>query len=216
MHSRKSRTGEQREFLERAGDSIVVLELQGALFFGTGETLAKHIETLLGKNMSCVVVDLRRLTEIDSTGANIILELKSDLTRRKTGLLLAAGDHTVAMQRLNEYGVLGAIDTGDIYPDVDRAIERAEDDLLRTRAPERGTELELAEIPLFAGFKTGDIEAVTGFMKRKIFTKDAVLFREVIRQRGDDRHQRQRERLFAITERNECAAGDLRAGYCVW
>jgi sulfate permease, SulP family len=34
IHSRKSRTDSERAFLERAGDAILVMELQGALFFG--------------------------------------------------------------------------------------------------------------------------------------------------------------------------------------
>ena len=42
--SRKSRTAPEREFLERAGGAIEVMELQGALFFGTGETLANAID----------------------------------------------------------------------------------------------------------------------------------------------------------------------------
>ena len=35
--SRKSRTAPERDFLDRAGAAILVMELQGALFFGTGE-----------------------------------------------------------------------------------------------------------------------------------------------------------------------------------
>src|SRR5580704_171430 len=44
VHSRKSHTAQERDFLENAGGAILVMELQGALFFGTGETLVKDIE----------------------------------------------------------------------------------------------------------------------------------------------------------------------------
>ncbi|MEO8565798.1 MAG: SulP family inorganic anion transporter, partial [Betaproteobacteria bacterium] len=43
VRSRKSRTIEQMIALERASGSVLVVELQGALFFGTAETLAREI-----------------------------------------------------------------------------------------------------------------------------------------------------------------------------
>jgi SulP family sulfate permease len=178
IHSRKYRTAPQQRFLERSGPAILVMELQGALFFGTGETMAKNIEVALGQETSCVILDLRRLTEIDSTGANILLELKSDLARRKINLLLAAGDQTLTMDRLEEFGALTAFVGADVFPDVDRAIEHAEDDLLRTQAQMSFAEVALPEVSLFAGFAPEDIRTLTAYMRRKTFDQGAVVFRE--------------------------------------
>jgi MFS superfamily sulfate permease-like transporter len=178
IHSRKFRTAPQQRFLERSAAAILVMELQGALFFGTGETMAKDIEAALGQETSCVILDLRRLTEIDSTGANILLELKSDLARRKIDLLLAAGDQTLTMERLEEFGALTAFVGADVFPDVDRAIEHAEDDLLRTQAQINFAEVALPEVSLFAGFAPEDIRTITAYMKRKTFDQGAVVFRE--------------------------------------
>jgi sulfate permease, SulP family len=186
VHSRKSRTAPERQFLERSGGAILVMELQGALFFGTGETIAKAVEAALGQGISptvsspvsCVILDLRRLTEIDSTGAHTLLELKADLARRKATLLLAAGDRTRALARLDEFGALTALDRADIFPDVDRAIERAEDDLLREQAPAGTAEIVLPQAALFAGFAPADIAAIAAMMKRKTFAPDTTVFRE--------------------------------------
>ncbi len=194
VHSRKSRTAPERQFLERAGGAILVMELQGALFFGTGETIAKAVEAALGQGVShgasqpassavshpvsCVILDLRRLTEIDSTGANTLLELKADLARRKAVLLLAAGDRTRALARLDEFGALTALDRADIFPDVDRAIERAEDDLLREQAPAGTAEIVLPQAALFAGFAAATIAAIAAVMKRKTFAPGTTVFRE--------------------------------------
>src|SRR6185437_9411809 len=100
IHSRKSRTAPERTYLETAGGRILVMELQGALFFGTGETIAKRVDSELRHDSACVVLDLRRLTELDSTGTGTLLEIKSDLARRKISLLLAVGTATTAMERL--------------------------------------------------------------------------------------------------------------------
>ncbi len=178
VHSRKSRTAPERQFLEHAGTAILVMELQGALFFGTGETMTKVIESALGQPTSCVILDLRRLTEIDSTGANALLELKSDLDRRKIGLLLAAGNRIGAIERLEEFGALSSFGASGVFPDVDRAIEHAEDDLLQAWEQTGGTELELADVAFFAGFAPDHVNTITAFMKRKVYQQDAVLFRE--------------------------------------
>lgn len=178
VHSRKSRTAPERIFLEQEGGAVAVMELQGALFFGTGETMAKDIERALAQKTTCVILDLRRLTEIDSTGTTVLLDLKSDLARRKIGLFLAVGEGTVAMERLEEFGAEAALDRGEIFPDVDRAIERAEDDLLRARTRTSAAEIALPETALFAGFDPADIKAITAHMTRKEFDRGATVFRE--------------------------------------
>jgi len=177
-HSRKSRTAPERAFLERAGSAILVMELQGALFFGTGETMVKNIEAALEQGTTCVILDLRRLTEIDSTGTNVLLELKSDLARRKIDLLLAAGEQTTVMDRLEEFGAFASLDRADIFSDVDRAMQRAEDDLLRVQGHMGATEIQLAEVALFAGFERTDLEAIESYMTRKSYDRGAVVFRE--------------------------------------
>jgi len=180
IHSRKSRTASERIFLERAGDTILVTELQGALFFGTGEKLLNDIEAALRHETSCIILDLRRLTEIDSTGAQILLELKSDLARRQKVLLLAVEDRTVVTGRLKDFGVLQSIEPANIFPDVDRAIERAEDDLLRAEGslhPAEG-EIPLAQIGLFEGFGQADLAAIESHMQRVCYEHGSLVFRE--------------------------------------
>jgi CRP-like cAMP-binding protein/anti-anti-sigma regulatory factor len=178
VHSRKSRTAAKRALLDRDGAKIVVMELQGALFFGTGETMAKQIEAASAQGTSCVILDLRRLTEIDSTGTSTLLELKSDLARREIGLLLAAGDHTIAMERLKDFGAVASFGRADIFPDVDRAIERAEDDLLRAQEQLSVEEIPLPEAGLFAGFDPIDLKTVVSQMARKNYEQGGVVFRE--------------------------------------
>jgi MFS superfamily sulfate permease-like transporter len=178
VRSRKSRTAPERQFLEAEGRAVLVMELQGALFFGTSETTTKAIESALAQPTSCIILDLRRLTEIDSTGANALVELKSDLGRRGTKLLLAAGSATRAVERLDEFGALAKFDDSSVFPDVDRAIEHAEDDLLETWEQPGASELVLADVAFFAGFEPAQIAAVIALMTRKTYQPGATLFHE--------------------------------------
>jgi sulfate permease, SulP family len=177
IHSRKSRTDPERAFLERGGDAILVMELQGALFFGTGEKMLSDIAAALRRETSCIILDLRRLTEIDSTGASAVVELKSELAGRQKKLLLVGGN-TMALDRLQNLGALASIEDADILPDVDRAIERAEDDLLRAEPRLRHTEVPLTTVGLFAGFGQSELDAVEPLLRRAHYEKGSVIFRE--------------------------------------
>ena len=114
IHSRRARMAPDRIFLEQAGDAILVLELQGALFFGTGEKILSEVDVALRHETSCVILDLRRLTEIDSTGATALLELKRGLIQQKKRLLLAVSDR-MAMERLESFGVLSSNGETNIF-----------------------------------------------------------------------------------------------------
>jgi anti-anti-sigma regulatory factor len=181
IHSRRSRVVDEAKLLERRGDAILVLELQGALFFGTGETLVKELDAALAEHETrYVVFDTRRITEIDSTGSQILTEIAVDLARKKVQLLVTAAQGTRAMERMEEFGVTETLTKARIFPDVDRAMEWAEDDLLKTEMQERATrsEIALADLGLFARFDTQDIAAITRHLTRVDYDKDREIYRE--------------------------------------
>src|SRR5262249_42450523 len=59
--SRKSRDSGEAKALEQHGGSILVMELQGALFFGTGERLIDEIEAATQSETRALILDLRRI-----------------------------------------------------------------------------------------------------------------------------------------------------------
>ena len=125
-----------------------------------------------------MILDLRRLTAIDSTGTSILHELKSELVRRKISLFLVVTEHSTVMARLEEFGALAVFDRAEIFPDIDRAIERAEDELLGAQAQENLAEISLPAIGLFVGFDSADVAAIAACMKRKTYAQGDIVFRE--------------------------------------
>jgi sulfate permease, SulP family len=177
IHSRRARMASDQIFLEQAGDTILVLELQGALFFGTGEKILNEVDDALRQQTSCVILDLRRLTEIDSTGANALLELKANLVQQKKRLLLAAGDRMM-IERLLSFGVLSPNGATDVFPDIDRAIECAENSLLYAQPQLHRDEIPLAEIDLVAKFDSKDLVAIESHLQRTSYRKGDTIFHE--------------------------------------
>ena len=177
IHSRRARMASDQIFLEQAGDTILVLELQGALFFGTGEKILNEVDDALRQQTSCVILDLRRLTGIDSTGANALLELEANLVQQKKRLLLAAGDRMM-IERLLSFGVLSPNGDTNVFPDIDRAIECAENSLLYAQPQLHRDEIPLAEIDLLAKFDSKDLVAIESHFQRTSYRKGDTIFHE--------------------------------------
>lgn len=179
IRSRKARGRRQTALLEKLGAQIVVLELQGVLFFGSAETLSEEIERIAASGTRTVILDLRRVTEIDATGMRILREIQLALERRQQHLALAVAESSEIARRLASAGIVDAIGAGCQFPDVDRAIEWAEDDALRAEADETtGVELPLAEVDLCSGLASSDIAMLETYMRRATYARGSVIFRQ--------------------------------------
>ena len=182
VRSRKFRPLHDMEALSRTGSSILVMELQGALFFGSAEKVANEIAAQVEQqDTRYVALDLRRVTEIDSTGSEILQELNADLATQGKHLLLSVAQPSGPAELLADFGVVDAVTRARMFPDLDRAIAWAEDDLLRSEA--RPGEAEQAELPLdqagiLAGFTPAEVAKVEKRLKRAIYQDGQVIFRQ--------------------------------------
>jgi len=179
IRSRRARTRSEVSLLERLGSQIAVLELQGVLFFGSAETLSKEIEQIAATGTRTVILDLRRVTEIDATGARILREIQLALAGRGQALALAVTPTGEVAAGLAETGVLDAIGAGLVFADPDRAIEWAEDEVLRQHENETDRDdLPLAAVDLVAGFEPAEIATLEDYLRRAQFPRETILFRQ--------------------------------------
>ena len=117
--------------LQSARRRIQVLELEGALFFGTAERLTDEAEQL-DANCRFLVLDLRRVNAIDDSATMVLSQLQARLARQGTMLLLA-GVGRASAQREQLQAFLGQDEAGDgttWFFDADYAVEYAELQLL--------------------------------------------------------------------------------------
>lgn len=191
IHSRKSRVPEEAALLEKRGGDILVLELQGVLFFGSAETLSGDIERISAAGTRTIILDLRRVTEIDATGARILADIQISLARKNQRLALALAKNSETSARLSEAGTIDIIGIGCVFADIDRAMEWAEDDLLRIEAREfNSNEIPLPRIDLLSNFSAPEIEMVKSHLRHETYARGQVIFHE-----GDPG-----EELFIITK----------------
>ena len=181
VHSRKTREPALMDVLAAHGSKILVLELEGPIFFGTAENLAAYLESTGGDNASYVILDLKRVNEIDSTGAKTLLSAHDRLTREGRHLLLSSiPDQPPIANFLKDMGVAAALTRGRIFPDVDRAIEWAEEHLILSRLGdvESGSEFPFARIEVFAHMSEDELVIMKSVLTRRTYGGGEIVFRE--------------------------------------
>jgi SulP family sulfate permease len=172
VRSRRYRDPAELEVLHVRGASVLVIELQGALFFGTADRLAQIVDRETVDRTTAVLLELRRVTEIDSTGARILGDIDAALAARGVKLALVLSGRTETATRLAD------IFHGDrFFPDIDRAIEWAEDELLRHAGTGQPLELSLDRHPLLLDFTAEQIERLRAWLEPVVLPAGHVIFR---------------------------------------
>jgi sulfate permease, SulP family len=172
VRSRRYRDPAELEVLHVKGASVLVIELQGALFFGTADRLAQIVDSETAQATSAVLLELRRITEIDSTGARILSDIDAALGARGVKLALVLSGRTETAARLADI-----FQRDRFFPDIDRAIEWAEDDLLRNAGTGMSLQLPLDRVSLLGDFTADQIERLRGWLEPVAWPAGHVVFR---------------------------------------
>ncbi len=159
--SRRMRPAAQQQRLRTLATRIVGIELQGALFFATGDDLLRAVDER-PPGTRFVLLDLRRVQAVDESGAAALERCASVLAASGAKLLLCgiAPGSPIARQ-LDEQGV-----ELPRHVDADRGMEQAEDALLRELSLDPQAEVPLAACQLFAGLDAAELAEVATRLQR--------------------------------------------------
>lgn len=178
-HSLKTRPSNQTDVLRREGGSIAVLELEGALFFGTADALHERLRALSGE-VDTAILDMRQVGEIDVTAARILCEMAEEWHRQDKPLVFAEWAPHDPRRGLMESvaGTLGPAPL-NFEPNTDLALERAEDQLLERLQVERDADepLRLADTMIARDLSADELALLTAEMTPCEFAQGQWLFR---------------------------------------
>ena len=181
VHSRKTRDAKLMNVLSEHGANILVLELEGPIFFGTAENLALYLESAWRENVSYVIMDLKRVNEIDSTGAKILLQTHDRLTKEGKYLLLSSiPERTQIADLLKDMGITAALTRNRLFPDIDRAVEWAEEHLILSQLGdvESGAEFPFSQLDVLAHMNESELAVVKQVLSRRTYRKGDIVIRE--------------------------------------
>jgi sulfate permease, SulP family len=181
--SLKVRERDEADHLSIHGQQIVVVELDGPLFFGTADALFNEVERL-AKGARVVILDCGRLADMDATGVRLLLQLFHRMRAEgKTALVSHVTRDGLNGRFLAAIAGEGIFGVCRLFADTDAALEWAEDRLLEVAGLTSGLgdELNVDQFSIAGGFSPEENAQLLGAIRRRELPAGTVLFRE-----GDD------------------------------
>jgi SulP family sulfate permease len=183
--SRRVRPAADAALLRAHGRRIVVVELDGVLFFGTVDAAAREIDRAVDAVGAArfVLLDCRRLSAVDASGARLLARVAARLGEAGTSVQLAGvapdDDRGRILRALDPHGRLAA---EAFHADIDRALEAAEERLLAELRPPPAADapLPLSHTLLGAGLADDELATLAALLGECRLPRGAVVFR-----RGD-------------------------------
>ena len=176
----------EMRLLEQKGDTAVIFELQGSLFFGTTHHLYRMLEPEL-RSRDYVILDLQRVQSVDLTAAHTLNLVRDMLAERNAVLLLSNVRETLPNGRnLREFfeltGLTGGSSPVHIMPTLESAIEWVEERLIGEIALPLtdAVPLELHEMELFQGRKDTTLVDLEACLEKRSWKAGESIYR-----RGD-------------------------------
>ncbi len=178
VQSKRIRPVKDVEILRETGSQRAVLLLDGVLFFGNAEDMAAKVKQLF-LQADMVALDMRGVSDIDVSGANILANLASkSRAQHKHLLFCGVAEPLYAIVK----GVLPKGVTADvsIQRDLDAALEWMEELSLQMHAErrDRADVLDLREIDFLSGLADGELERLAEVLTRREFAAGEVICRE--------------------------------------
>ena len=177
--SRRLRTDAERSALDAARARARVYSLQGDLSFAAVETIVRRIVDA-GPDVEYVIVDMKRVTQVDPCAAPLLSTLIMDLSALGRQLaLVAAPEHASFLrtleERLTATGFSGGLRT---FANLDPALEWCENGILAATAPATPPVVTLDAHELCAGLEPRAVAALAELLHRRRFAQGELIVRQ--------------------------------------
>jgi sulfate permease, SulP family len=178
IFSKRMRPADDAALLLATGRKRAVLELQGVLFFGNADDIADRIVGLFDET-DMIALDVRGITDIDISGAQVLHEIVANARRRGKQLIFCNVPPDVMR-------TVGELVTGDtlsgvlIMPDLDSAIEWMEEEALRRQAEGRPPveQLSLGDLDLVKGLDADELALLRSRLVPREFASGEIICSE--------------------------------------
>ncbi len=180
FHSKKMRTSEQIEILEKEGNRIAVFELQGPVFFNSAENAVLHIESFI-KKADYFILDMKRVSAVDITGATLILQFGARLEKEKKYLLISYLKENLSLWEFFEIMDMKKLSDNTVFfQDTDGAAEWAEEHLLSvlSRSAAVCAQIRPEDMDIVKNFTQRELADFQEKLRCRTYRKGEAVFRE--------------------------------------
>jgi MFS superfamily sulfate permease-like transporter len=168
------------DFLSQHHQEIKVIELAGIIYFGSAEKLSEEVENLLKTGVKYIILDMKKVDEIDLTGARVLEMVYQNLHKQGNELgisYLNRGSHI--WQFLENMGFFEKFNKAHVFPDTDHALQYFEGLLLGnfgTRSED--IEVELSKTPVFQELNEEEFAIIRDSLEKETYKEGQIIFKE--------------------------------------
>lgn len=173
------RTPAEEQLLSPLRARIVLIELNGSLFFGTADAMRDDIEARLTPG-NVLILSLRRIAAIDASGARALAAMARALKENQVEIFLSDVPALKPAARIQLMAALQDIVGSTRMPiDADRALQAAEDFLIEGDAHalgNAGAEISLAQSELLQDLSHDELGALERYFTRQNYLPNQTIF----------------------------------------
>ena len=182
IFSKNKRLEREREVLEKNGSKAVILELQGALFFGTANQLYQAVEPYINQ-CRYLVLDLRMVQSVDYSAVHVIEQIRDRLSEIGGELLLSdlPSQLPSGEDLRNYFSHTGVLHEGlniRAFNELDDALEWMEEQWLAKEGlwPRADRNYSLRDFDVFAGRSEDTLSDLSAAMETRHIVAGEKLF----------------------------------------
>lgn len=175
VRSKRLRNPEERSVLRHDGHKILVVEVQGSLFFGSAERLLRRVARA-ASDARYLLLDFRRVQSADASARKMIARALESLQGESE---LVFSDVRIDGPLSGLFKDMAQSKQPRIFRDMDAALEWCEDQLLASSSHEGfGTKFSLTELDLFKGLGREELRLIETIIRPLLFEKGEFIVRE--------------------------------------
>ncbi len=175
ISSKKQRFEKAIEILQKERDKIYVIGLEGALFFGSADNLVDEIDKVVKEGGQYIVLDMKRINRIDSTGCQVLGQTYLLFKQKKIELAMSYMDpHSNHWGLLSEEGLVSIFGEERFFSDTSLAVEYFEDSILEKHKDELDLpqEISLDEFFKYKGIDEKESRIISNYLEKVDFRAD--------------------------------------------
>jgi SulP family sulfate permease len=155
--------------------------LEGSIFFGTADSLSAKVDQLTGEGVREVILDMKRVNEIDSTGARILKQIYTRLVRRRGDMAISYLEEDGRLWHfLKDMGIYRVMGRNRVFPDTDLALEYFEDRILAELLPDSdfSNETMLERLMVLQGLDRNEVKVLARYLALEKYNNAETVIRQ--------------------------------------
>ncbi len=176
--SRVYRPGRETDLLLAQGARITVIELEGAIFFGSADQVTRRVAGAVAAGADQVILDMRRVSQIDYSGARRLLRECSRFWQQGLSLSWAwVRPGLPVWDYLDELRMLDDLPPRRVFASLDMAVEAAEAALLQRDQALPPAALTALEALAGLGIPAAAAVDLLGYLRELVFPAGRMVVR---------------------------------------